>query len=352
MNILFIIPSLKKCGPVNVCFSLAKVLSKKHKVSIVAFKSGNAKEDFERVCEDVKVIPFFFMYRIVKYIKNSGFDVVHSHCLLPDLFLSLMSKVLIRQKFKTVSTIHNYIDVDYIYSKGYFIGWIMGFLNRLALRAIEIRVSCSDSVRDYCFDRYRLTSISIRNGVECKEWNCSVEHKDSVKFFYLGVLNKRKNVELVLDSFSEYKKISFNEDTLHILGGGGDLCALSKKYDQKDIIFHGNVEHPNSLIRCMDVYVSMSLAEGFPLAMLESISCGKPYICSNIDPHCEIDRITQCGLVIPPLKNELINAFENSHSWNFSAYSHHSVNKYRENFTNEIMAVNYLKIYELVNRKR
>lgn len=351
MNLLYIIPSLKKCGPVNVCFSLAKEVSKKHRVSVIAFDSGNAKEDFESVCEDVNVIPFFSMYRIGMYIKKNDFDIVHSHCLMPDILLSLLHKLSRGSKFRTVSTIHNYIDIDYIYSKGRITGKVMGFLNRLALRLIDIRVSCSDSVRDYCVNKYHLSSVSIRNGVECKQWSSSVEHKSVINFFYLGVLNKRKNVELILDSFVEYKRIYLSEDKLHIIGGGEDLCRLSNKYEHDDIVFHGNVEIPYSVIGLMDVYVSMSLAEGFPLAMLESISCGKPYICSHIGPHREIDKVTQCGLIISPLKNELIDAYAKSHSWDFNACSHHSVSKYREHFTNEIMAENYLRVYDLVNQK-
>ena len=45
------------------------------------------------------------------------------------------------------------------------------------------------------------------------------------------------------------------------------------------------IQNPHELFVNFDCFVSASKAEGLPLALIESLSLGKAFICSDIEPH-------------------------------------------------------------------
>ncbi|MFQ0834066.1 glycosyltransferase family 4 protein [Citrobacter gillenii] len=346
MNILYIIPSFRKSGPVNVCLSLAKNISENDTVSVLAFGGGDAIHDFSIYCKSVNIIPFWSIAAIYKFISNQKFDIIHSHCLLPDFLLCVMSYLMPMKKFITISTIHNYIDVDYVLSKGFFIGSLMGIMNRSSLKRLDSIISCSKSVADYCRENYKIESSSISNGVSSVSDCLISKKKEGVDFYYLGVINERKNVDFLISAFHMYKKKYNNNDRLHIIGGGHGLDILQLDNDCGYIIFHGVQAKPHAIIASLDVYVSSSKAEGMPLALLESLSCGKPYICSDIPPHEEVDHVVGYGIICKLSQLEYIEAFYRSREWNFIELSDKIRNIFSENYSDIIMAKKYKEKYD------
>ena len=56
------------------------------------------------------------------------------------------------------------------------------------------------------------------------------------------------------------------------------------------IKFIGRVPSPIKYLRISDYFVSASLSEGLPLAVMEGMGCGLPAILSNIDSHFEMKK--------------------------------------------------------------
>ncbi|MCR5948009.1 glycosyltransferase [Salmonella enterica subsp. houtenae] len=344
MKIAYLIPSLKKCGPVNVMASLATALAKDHEVYVYALNSGALLEPLRKSGIITEVVSYREMFLVA---ISSEYDVIHSHCLLPDIILSFASLFKYKENV-TCTTIHNFIDVDYILSKGRILGKVMGIVNRLAFSGIKVKIACSESVKEYCKSKYKIEAYAICNGVERQNIPLMKDRKikEYTDFYYLGVVNARKNVEPLLYSFTEYVRQG-NNDRLHIIGEGPDLHILKKKYKSGNVLFHGKQENPLNIIKNYDCYVSASKAEGCPLALLESLSLGNNYICSDIPPHQEIHQKIGEGVIVSVKHpDELVKAFEKINYINQHENKKKSIlEKFENNFSTEIMVGKYKKIY-------
>ncbi|UZX54511.1 glycosyltransferase family 4 protein [Yersinia ruckeri] len=350
MKVLYIIPSFLNAGPVNVCLTLSQELSEMRNIDIhvYALKSGDKENIFKSVGCHTEVFSLHSILKMISKIKSEGFDIIHSHCLVPDFILSLIPTKCIK-----ISTIHNFIDIDYIYSKGGLVGRLMGVVNRVSLNKMDMVVGCSKSVSEYCLKNYNIKNISyIRNGVLDDFDGQYLRRKKRKSFFYLGVINERKNVSIILDSFLKWNENKYH--TLHIIGGGEQLVKYKELYGNKNITFYGNIPSPLSLIKSMDCFVSSSKAEGLPLALLESLCLGKQFICSNIPPHQEI--ITLCksntGVIVDNTIDGFIKGFESLDIFDIEASSYSARKAYANHFSSKVMAKKYHELYmDLLSNK-
>lgn len=224
----------------------------------------------------------------------------------------------------------------------------MGIVNRLAFKGIKVKVACSESVKEYCKSQYKIEAYAICNGVERQKTSYikDREAKGYTDFYYLGVVNARKNIEPLLYSFNEYIKKG-NNDLLHIIGDGPDLYFLQKKYKNRNILFHGKQDNPIKIIENYDCFVSTSKAEGCPLALLESLSLGNNYICSDIPPHLEIHQKINEGVIVSDrYTGDLVKAFEQiSYINQHESKKKNILEKFESHFSTEIMVDKYKEIY-------
>jgi len=103
---------------------------------------------------------------------------------------------------------------------------------------------------------------------------------------YLGTIEPRKNLDLLVDAFLELKESHLLPHSLVLAGGlGWKIKPLLNrlKNHQKDIILTGYIseEQKASLYKHADMFVYPSLYEGFGLPPLEAMSYYIPVICST-----------------------------------------------------------------------
>lgn len=131
---------------------------------------------------------------------------------------------------------------------------------------------------------------------------------DSPYILYLGTLEPRKNIPVLIKAFhSVSHKLSGIK--LVIAGGRGwksdnvfslvDDLAMTEK-----VIFTGYVaeEDKPALYSCAEVFVFPSLYEGFGIPPLEAMACGTPVICSNTSSLPEVTG--DAGVLIDPSNEE------------------------------------------------
>ena len=345
MKILVILPSFHRTGPINVAFNIIKDLPSSCIVDVIAFNSGELYEDFKHNTRHVKVLDYFKVI-LFCYKNKKKYDVVHSHCVVPDFFNAFLFN---SKKIKKITTIHNYLDVDYINDKGNYKGKLLSIFHRKVLSKIDGLISCSESVSYHIENNYKISSEFIRNGVD--ESNFKRRYLDGVeRYVIVGVFNKRKNHAIAIDAFIEAKKI--NTELLVI--GNGDLFELylTKYSGISNIKFTGNVSNVRDYLNKCDVFLSSSLAEGLPMALLESLSENLTYIVSNIEPHIEINKLNNLsGVVVDNAKSSFLHEILKINSKILKERKVQSLKLYNDELTSKIMSNNYWELYNYSGNK-
>jgi glycosyltransferase involved in cell wall biosynthesis len=124
----------------------------------------------------------------------------------------------------------------------------------------------------------------IPNGICPGDWDPqepSLVLEGSPRFLYWGMLWRKKGVDILLKAFALLRQRGFPDSRLYIVGDGEDeeaLKDLCRKLALDPLVeFLGRVDHARlrSLIHASDIAVFPSVYEGFGIAILEAMVCGK-----------------------------------------------------------------------------
>lgn len=147
----------------------------------------------------------------------------------------------------------------------------------------KVEVTYIAAAPQYCLlDNVDLTAIQEQYGL------------NSPYILYVGTIEMRKNIRLMLEAFALIKK---NRDIPHqmLLVGKArehfDILKIITEFDlSKDVILAGYVpdEELPILYNGADLFVYISLYEGFGLPPLEAMHCGTPVVVSNVSSLPEV----------------------------------------------------------------
>ena len=135
-----------------------------------------------------------------------------------------------------------------------------------------------------------------------------------------NINNKRKGFDILSPIFNDS---NFEDALFLIMGNSPDLIK------SKNVIHLGSITDEilmPIIYGAADYYILPSRAEGFSLAMSESLCCGTPVIAFDVADHKEFIEENDLGIVIPEistegLKNCLINILDNHYSFDNSKVS-------------------------------
>jgi len=123
----------------------------------------------------------------------------------------------------------------------------------------------------------------INNYVPSKSLSPSVIETDRLKLFTIARLNSVKQIDHMLKALAQVKKKRKIELTIY--GDGQESENLHKLCQdlniENKVHFKGFYPNPINLCIDLDALIMTSRYEGFPNAMLESLSIGKPVISYN-----------------------------------------------------------------------
>lgn len=69
------------------------------------------------------------------------------------------------------------------------------------------------------------------------------------------------------------------------------------------MIFVGKVSTPANYLQLSDYFISASLSEGLPMAVMEGMALGLPPVLSRIDSHIEVKKCCEEGIELFDLDN-------------------------------------------------
>ena len=147
------------------------------------------------------------------------------------------------------------------------------------------RLACSDKAADWMFGNKSYMFVS--NGINTEQFRFNQAYRDEIRqefslgdkyiWGHVGRLSEIKNQKFVIDLFSQ--QAANNPNSMLILVGEGRDEKHLKEYVEsinlsKRILFLGVRNDVYKLLSAMDVMVFPSLAEGFPISIIEAQCSG------------------------------------------------------------------------------
>jgi L-malate glycosyltransferase len=286
-----IVPAIDRTGPVNVAFDLGRAAARRgHKVRVLWLSQGGGRADNDFASE-VRRFAWSDLWRLRGW--------VHTHCLRPDLLGWLISW---NSKVRLVTTVHNFFLFDVGFDHSYPYVLVAWWLWRRALRRFSHVVCISEAMRRY----YRRTIPGLHLDLvrnfraapprgqapdgAVTDWVAAQRAAGRGVACYVGSLSPRKNLETLLQALPAYSGVA-----ILLCGAGPDRALLEQlRTDlglQDRVRFAGQLAAPTQALAICDVLVLPSLAEGFPLVVLEAASVGVPSLLSNIAVHRELSQL-------------------------------------------------------------
>lgn len=235
-------------------------------------------------------------HTIVKYFKFVQ-DKINEF--KPDLFWetnNIMPIKITNPYGKIMTTIHDIFPITS--SENY------KFMYRLYFRyCIKKTIKCSDNliyVSNFTKNEVEKNFLQAKNKSNYISYNIVEINENSVEvpednnfFLFIGNVEKRKGVDILIKAFKLYKNAG-GDKKLYICGSIRDQSILEEINIMNklgvDIEYKGYVSNKekNVLINKSSALVFPSRAEGFGIPIIESIGMNKKCIISNIDVFKEI----------------------------------------------------------------
>jgi glycosyltransferase involved in cell wall biosynthesis len=343
MNIGIFISRLTNAGPVNVIYNLIHGTTD-NSIRYVIFTlrpelpTNTRMYDFNLLDVSVKcmydksILRIF--YNIKRGLKSFNIDLIHAHCFRTLFFCSFFP-------IKKIFTVHQNFYCDWPMAYG-ILGRIMIIAENIMLMRWNKVICCAEYLQSILRKRIVNKNIShVRNGaipdniIERKGVD-----KKQITYIYVGSIDKRKNVEKLCKSFSLF---SLQNEALLCLGSGEKYSDI-KEMKLRNVEMLGFHDEVRSFMQKADYFISLSLSEGLPMAVIEALAAGLPVILSDIPSHKEFFLLNnEIGVLV---KNDLDSALEKMRNRNYEEMSRQAYNTYSQYLTSEMMSNQYISYYK------
>ncbi len=319
LKVLYIVSTLRSCGPVNQLFNLIKYLDGDRFEPLILTLSpepqNSALQRFQKIGIQVQSLGLSRLQGFLRgasvlknFVEQYSPDVIHTQGIRADW---LSARYL--RKYKRVATIRNYAYHDYPMTYGTLPGYYMAWQHLRDLQQIDLPVACSQTIAKK-LQPHGLNTKAIQNGVDEKlyapvtsQQRLALRQKlnipaDKRVFVSVGHLSTRKDPETVINGFLASK--ARDNSILLLIGDGSlkDACKLIAK-GQSCIRFIGRISNVVDYLQSADYFISASLSEGLPNSVMEALACGLPVCLSDIEAHKEILSLNQKAGVMFDLGN-------------------------------------------------
>lgn len=312
-------------GSAKQAKSLILALRKRNIDSIVI--AARIKSDWPEyeIIDDIKVyrvpnkgnkapISFWLGVARILWKCRNDIDVVHSHGMnsfhgFPLFFSKLIGKPCLGKLSIADS------DIDFK-NQGRIIGrlhrWFLGYADRYIAISSRLKNELAESGLS------SVKCIYIPNGVDIQRFRPSgqnniahgVYQKNQVRVLFVGVVDKRKGVDILISAFERALKRDIKAK-LHIVGPKNRVDNEGHFYETikqnviemgiaEDVIFYGHVDNTIEYYQSADIFVLPSRQEGLANVILEAMACGLPVIGTRISGTEDIVQNGVNGILVDP----------------------------------------------------
>lgn len=273
---------------------------------------GNGHTAFVQSMRDAKiptaVLPIrsdldpLLIPRLIRFIRQGAYEVVHTHLLHADLYGTLAARLAgVR---RVLCTNHN----DDAFRQRYPLRW----LNAWSMRQRDHAICISEHVRRFCatVEGVPMAKMTVVHyGLNSQEkqrdraWRRQFGWDAEVPV--LGIvarLTAQKGHLTLLHAMPEVVR-QFPTTRLAVIGDGELRQTLQDATRRLGLAPHvhflGYRDHAAALMGGFDVFVHPSRWEGFGLVFLEAMAAGLPVVATQVSAIPEIVQHGQTGLLVP-----------------------------------------------------
>lgn len=365
IKILYIISSLRRCGPTTVLLNIMNSLDRKLFEVRVMTLSPEGSDSLASTVQDAGFKIYFgncdrlrglysVRRHILAVIDQFQPDITHSHGVRPDII-----NAFVNNKTVTFSTIHNSLNGVYKLKYGKLTGEMMDILQLAAIKRIRYPVACAKTLAEELKSNYGINTAIVSNGIDLSVFNgTSTKTKKellielnlpdaSLVFVTSGALTAWKDPFLIMNAFTAS---AIGKKAVLVICGDGPLREACQKQvaGNPRIYFTGNVCNIKSYLMAADYFISASKIEGLPNAVLEAMACYLPVILSDIPAHREILAYDyRAGILFDQAHSEnLIRTLDNL-DFITSDTGLYARKVIKNHFSKEIMTGKYAALYEM-----
>ena len=293
LKILFVITGLRIGGAEKLLLLTCKWLKTKYAVDIkIVYFDPTAPmlpyfESIDITCSQMNR-NLTGVFKLIKYISNEKFDIVHTHLIHADIFGRLAAFVAKSQVvYSTAHGVEWFRTRNSIYCR---------MIRRIDVWASKPKnsfvIAISNSVRNV-LEQQGIHPNKIKllpNAIEInKDLQRARKYNGQLKLLYVGRLSFEKNVSCLIHAFYKVRDLDVS---LTIVGDGDckkRLEALVNSLNlNSKVLFAGAQYDIENFYLEHDVLVLPSLNEGLGIVILEAFDYGLAVIGSNVDGITEL----------------------------------------------------------------
>ncbi len=249
-------------------------------------------------------------FRLKKFILENGVRIAHSQGARADFYARTAARAAGAAVVSTVASPVEEYDVP-LFRRAVYTA-----LDRATGLLVDRFVAVADHIEKKLVSGRGVPArkvVRIYNGVEAFR---EAGHSSAIRAalgipegaFLAGAvsrLSREKGLSYFIEAAGIIAGSGAAPGMKYLIAGEGPLerelkAMVSARGLEKDFIFAGFVKDVSPLLEALDVLVLPSLREGFPMAVLEAMSAGKPVIASDIDGVKESVSGGESGLLVPP----------------------------------------------------
>ncbi|MCM8543261.1 MAG: glycosyltransferase [Lentisphaeraceae bacterium] len=360
MKVLHVIPefSSKMGGPAIALKNLCQALSR---LDVQQTVLSLYESDID--VEGVVVVSFNSTDRVYGYSKDlklwlqnniSSFDLVQIHSIwLYHCYIT--SRMCQKFKIPYIIRLCGMLDHWSLRQKSLKKKiYLKLFENRNLKRASAVHCTSSAEVASSRISEINKNIFTSSLCIDQNLFNNGSDKKIKDQFLFLGRLHPKKQVELLLESFHEFKNLDFK---LIFAGAGDDKYErlLKDKVKQfslsEKVKFAGHVdgEEKEQFLFESDFFILPSLQENFGVAVAEAMAAGCIPIVSEAVALSKEIATSSCGIISGTNKESIIESLEKAFLMSDEEKENcrrKSIEVSSQQFRPEVVAESFLKLYK------